>query len=378
MRRVLWVLGLPGTALGADLLHQVRLSDSNGAPLDGPIPVSVAIYADATPGAPDVACHTQSLGTVPFQSGYAALTLTNVSPTCATGDQWLAVTVGSPGVELAPRQKLASSLHAVRADVATTATHTTGYVDLFVDADFADGPACTVAGRIAYESSSSSLMVCDGTAWKRVGYDPGSSALTAVTSCKALKASYPSLPSDVYWLDPDGGGSAYTPFEAYCDQVTEGGGWTLVYKIADSSNMKTTSASNTSALLVDDITLATSGKFSDGVIRELYTEQYRTEQWGTSPYRTYCTLNNEANYADNTLSAKTCGISYSTSASYGTSVPANNWTHGLSDYTGGNGLIFQLNYGDSRLGCHIRSGGTNGTDSGCTSNGGCHCRAWVR
>ena len=47
-------------------------------------------------------------------------------------------------------------------------------------------------------------------------------------NCKDLKNKTPSVVSGVYWIDPDGGyhGNA---FEAYCDQQTDGGGWTLVW-----------------------------------------------------------------------------------------------------------------------------------------------------
>lgn len=49
----------------------------------------------------------------------------------------------------------------------------------------------------------------------------------AAPSCRALKDSQPTLPSGIYWIDPDADGPI-DAFTAYCDMVTDGGGWMLV------------------------------------------------------------------------------------------------------------------------------------------------------
>lgn len=59
---------------------------------------------------------------------------------------------------------------------------------------------------------------------KKVGLSKDSAAL----NCKDLKQKLPSAVSAVYWIDPDGG-SRSNAFQVYCDQETDGGGWTLVY-----------------------------------------------------------------------------------------------------------------------------------------------------
>ena len=56
----------------------------------------------------------------------------------------------------------------------------------------------------------------------------GQSKALPVLNCRDLKLKVPSAASGVYWIDPDGG-SHGNAFQAFCDQQTAGGGWTLVW-----------------------------------------------------------------------------------------------------------------------------------------------------
>ncbi|CAH3191010.1 unnamed protein product, partial [Porites evermanni] len=67
----------------------------------------------------------------------------------------------------------------------------------------------------------------------------GESKEFPVLNCLDLKLKIPSSASGVYWIDPDGG-SHGNAFQAFCDQQTDGGGWTLVwsYTFTNYTNFK--------------------------------------------------------------------------------------------------------------------------------------------
>ncbi|KAJ7376679.1 hypothetical protein OS493_033299 [Desmophyllum pertusum] len=71
----------------------------------------------------------------------------------------------------------------------------------------------------------------------------GLSQTSPVLNCKDLKQKLPTLVSGVYWIDPDGG-SHGNAFQAYCDQQTDGGGWTLVWSYTFTAYSSFTSSAN--------------------------------------------------------------------------------------------------------------------------------------
>ena len=71
----------------------------------------------------------------------------------------------------------------------------------------------------------------------------GLSKVSSALNCKDLKQKAPSLVSGVYWIDPDVG-SHGNAFQAFCDQQTDGGGWTLVWSYTFTAYSSFTSNAN--------------------------------------------------------------------------------------------------------------------------------------
>ena len=103
--------------------------------------------------------------------------------------------------------------------------------------------ACTTAGAVRYLPPAS-LEVCDGAAYRAIGTNTIVSDGTTrrwsngsfAASCKGYRnpsepdRTYQGATGDgLYTIDPDGSGPG-APFNVYCDQTTEGGGWILAAK----------------------------------------------------------------------------------------------------------------------------------------------------
>ena len=59
---------------------------------------------------------------------------------------------------------------------------------------------------------------------------PGKNPASAAESCKALLKVKGGTASGLFWINPDGKGD---PFEVYCDQENDGGGWIVLQHLED-------------------------------------------------------------------------------------------------------------------------------------------------
>lgn len=97
--------------------------------------------------------------------------------------------------------------------------------------------------------------------------------------CKRLKDMKWSLPSGLYWIDPDGD---WTSTQVYCDMDTDGGGWTLATMLADSWTENIFSDSIINELITSkNVNVATRGRLSslwtDETNRDIYLQCFSNQ-----------------------------------------------------------------------------------------------------
>ncbi|MBM4341878.1 MAG: proprotein convertase P-domain-containing protein [Deltaproteobacteria bacterium] len=146
-------------------------------------------------------------------------------------------------------------------------------------------------GAIRWSDTLAAIQVCDGKAWfPRL---VGDSDKNPAASCKQIKDWAPGVKSGAYWLDPDGAGSGVAAYQAYCDQETGGGGWTLVAKVKGNdptmNRLNTAQWRNKTPItgqdclsVKDENALCPAydkAQFSDAMIRSL-SQPWRNLAWG--------------------------------------------------------------------------------------------------
>jgi hypothetical protein len=216
----MWSL-LLGAALAAPpsvFQHQGRLLDASGQALEGTTSLAVALF-DAE-GA-SVPLFTQSHSPV-LLDGYYTVAVGPVPESVLLNDAlWVEVSVG--GTAMLPRTPVRPVPWSSRAS-------DSGNVDGVVIAS-PDGNTCVRLGLANGAAAIHSTPVSCATG-APVGFETASGAWriagpTYLASCKAYRnhALYTNQGSGAYWIDPDANGTA---FQAYCDMVTDSGGWTLL------------------------------------------------------------------------------------------------------------------------------------------------------
>ena len=81
------------------------------------------------------------------------------------------------------------------------------------------------AGYLYFDTTTQAQTICNGLDFLGLSFAKLGSAGKPATSCKAILDAGDAGGTGTYWLDVDAGGPM-AAFQAWCDMVTDGGGWT--------------------------------------------------------------------------------------------------------------------------------------------------------
>jgi hypothetical protein len=94
----------------------------------------------------------------------------------------------------------------------------------------AAGDAAAPHGTLRWRNAG--LELCSPQGWRLLyAGDDGATSGTAAASCKAIRDAGRSRGTGAYWLR----GSVGDPYLAWCEMVKDGGGWTLVVRVAENA-----------------------------------------------------------------------------------------------------------------------------------------------
>ncbi len=84
-------------------------------------------------------------------------------------------------------------------------------------------------GYLYANPKDKAVYVCNGEDFALISIFTKGTQNNPGQSCKDIKTHSPGSKSGKYWIDPDGAGGE-AAFETWCDQETDGGGWTLAIR----------------------------------------------------------------------------------------------------------------------------------------------------
>jgi hypothetical protein len=226
-----FVLAALTASAGPTLVHQGRLVDAQGNPLNGSTPIEVHLLDNT-----DTSVWSEP-HTVVVEGGHYAVVLgTSVALDATDVARAVEVRILVNGTPMGPDAPLASVPRAIVADGAIIVS---------------DAPVCGPTTNGALKWNGVQLQVCNGTSFVTVNGRDGSSPSLAASSCRQLHVDLPSLASGAYYIDPDldGPGAAY---HLWCDMVNDDGGWTLVASIQNGTSVYMQNATDVNVDLLDD------------------------------------------------------------------------------------------------------------------------------